>query len=246
MHIADIAALTKPAIIVQSAVVKDAKLKLTKTFMISDTTNKMFRRFDITLMSNPACLTPVDNLTKEDFQYYDKDGFELNRAEQKFYAAMHRPINFPILNHCCWQEPWFAIEREDLGLIVDHAMFLCRANYAGKAAEQLEKLKPSIPQVDLLLRTRTKWGFDFALDAIRDGEVFEVIHIEYDSNDYENFTNRFINFEYLVRHTDWVDCANRVWAERDKWKPLKGFEQNHWKAKFLIGWNRAEYLEKAI
>lgn len=209
-------------------------------------TNDMFRRLDITLISNPCCSKSVDTFTKEDFQYYDKDGFELNAAEQQFYRAMGYPIHHPILNHCCWQEPWFELETEDTGLIIDHAMFLCRAYYTRDAAEQLKKLKSLIPQADLLLRTKSKWGFDFALDAVRDGEVFEVIHIEYDNNDYNTFTNRLINFEYLVRHTDWVDCADRVWNHRDQWKLLRGFEQNHWKAKFLIGWDRAEYIEKAI
>ena len=235
----------KPAITAQSVLAIVVKQKKIKTYLIVDTT-EMFRRIDVTLMSNPSCLKAVDGLTKEDFRYYDKDGFELNAAEQKFYSAMKRPIHYPILNHCCWQEPWFEVERDDLGLIIDHAMFLCRAGYAGAAADQLEELKETIPYADLLLRTNPKWGFDFALDAVREGEVFEVIHVEFDSKVYEFFTTRFINFEYLVRHTDWNDAANSVWAKRDEWKHLRGFEQNHWKAKFLLGWDRAEYIEKAI
>ena len=206
----------------------------------------MFRRLDVTLISNPVCARPVAELQHRDFQWYDKDGFELNCAEQHYYRSMDYPIDHGTLNHTCWQEPWFELEREDLGLLVDHAMFLCRCAYVGAARSQLEQRKKTTPYADLLLRTKTKWGFDFALDAVQDDQVFEVIHIEYDSNDYENFTNRFINFEYLVRHTDWRDCADRVWAQRDQWQHLKGFEQNHWKAKYLLGWSRAEYLEKAI
>ena len=206
----------------------------------------MFHRLDVTLISNPVCNKPVNYLIDEDFRWYDKDGFELNDAEQQYYGAMGYPIGHGILNHTCWQEPWFELEQEGTGLIIDHAMFLCRCAYSEAAAEQLKEYKKSIPTADYLLKTRQKWGFDFALDAVRDGETFEVLHIEYDNNDYQTFTNRFINFEYLVRHTDWNDCADRVWAQRDKWQSLKGFEQNHWKAKFLIGWDRAEYIEKAI
>ena len=50
----------------------------------------------------------------------------------------------------------------------------------------------------------------------------------------------------MIRHTDWKDAAQRIWNKRDEWKPLKGFEQNHWKANFLIGWSKSETLEKAI
>lgn len=206
----------------------------------------MFRRLDVYLTSNPVCSKPVDSLIAEDFRWYDKDGFELNNAEYKYYQAMSHPVKHGILNHNCWQQPWFELESGVEGLIVDHAMFLCRCNYSGHAEEQIKKYKKSIPTADYLLQTKTKWGFDFALDAVRDGEVFEVLHVEYDCNDYDNFCKRFIHFEYLIRHTDWVNCADQVWEKRDQWKQLKGFDQNHWKAKYLLGWERAEYLEKAV
>ncbi len=206
----------------------------------------MFRRHQITLMSNPSCSSPVKDLHADEFRYYDKDGFELNLAEQKFYAAMHYPINDPILNHHCWQELWFELERDDLGLILDHSMFLCRASYEGEAEAQLKELKSSIPTADYLLRTRRKWGFDFALDAVESGTVYEVLHVEYDNYDYEEFKNRMICFEYAVRHTDWRDAAHRVWAQRDQWQNLTGFDQNHWKAEYLLGWKKAEYTEKSV
>ncbi len=205
----------------------------------------MFRRHQITLMSSPVC-TKATEVEADDFQYYDKDGFELNRAEQKFYSAMNLPINYPILNHHCWQEPWFELERTNLGLILDHSMFLCRCNYEGDAEEQLKKLKADIPTADYLLRTKRKWGFDFALDAVIDGTVFEVLHVEYDHYDYDQFRNRMICFEYAVRHTDWRDAARNVWNQRIQWESLSGFDQNHWKAKYLLNWSKAEFTEKAV
>jgi hypothetical protein len=206
----------------------------------------MFRRHQVTLMSNPSCSKSIDDLDSSDFRYYDKDGFELNRAEQKFYSAMQYPIDIPILNHHCWQEPWFELESDDLGLILDHSMFLCRASYEGAAEAQLKDLKTSTPTADYLLRTRRKWGFDFALDAVRNGVTFEVLHVEYDNYDYEDFKNRMILFEYTVRHTDWLDAADRVWQHRDQWQHLVGFDQNHWKAEYLLGWKKAEYTEKTV
>jgi len=208
--------------------------------------DNMFARYDVRLMSNPVCSKPVEGLEEQDFFYYDKDGFELNQAERKFYTAMNYPINNPILNHCCWQETWFKLIAKDSNLILDHSMFLCRCSYEQQALEQLNQFKTQTPQADLLIKTRQKWGFDFALDAVHNGEIFEVIHIEYDNYDYEYFNNRMIHFDYIVRHTDWNDAAKRVWQQRDQWQHLKGFEQNNWKAKFLLGWNKAEYTEKTI
>ncbi len=207
----------------------------------------MFRRFDVSLMSNPSCTKSVESLDLSDFQYYDKDGFELNLAEQKFYSAMNYPINNPILNHHCWQELWFELEKSNSNLILDHSMFLCRCNYERDAAEQLKEIKQQFPLADYLLNTKRKWGFDFALDAVSDdGTVYEVLHVEYDHCDYEYFKNRMIEFEWTVRHTDWQDAAQRVWNQRDQWQTLKGFDQNHWKSKYLLGWSKAEYTEKSI
>ena len=206
----------------------------------------MLRRHEVHLISNPYCSKSVDTLSKDEFRYYDKDGFELNIAERKFYSAMCYPIHNQILNHSSWQEPWFELEDNDQGLIIDHSIFLCRCGYTGDAESQLKEIKKSIPTADFLLNTKPKWGFDFALDAIRDNRAFEVIHVEYDHNVYDKFTERFISFEQTVFHTDWNDCANRVWSKRDQWQHLKGFDQNHWKAQYLLGWQKSEYLEKAI
>jgi hypothetical protein len=197
-------------------------------------------------MSNPSCDRAVANVDKKDFQYYDKDGFELNQAEQKYYSAMNFPIRHPILNHTCWQEPWFELERDDQGLILDHSMFLCRCNYNGAARDQLLEFKSQIPMADYLIKTKVKWGFDFALDAVRDNTVFEVLHVEFDHNDYHTFHNRMIQFDWTVRHTDWNDAADRIWAQKDQWQNLIGFDQNNWKATYLLGWAKAEFTEKTV
>lgn len=207
----------------------------------------MFKRHQITLVSNPVCTRPVVDLTETDFKFYDKDGFELNIAEQKYYSAMNYPISHRILNHTCWQEPWFELDERVSDLILDHSMFLCRCAYDKEASDQLNSFKNKIPLVDYLLRSKRKWGFDFALDSVAsDGTVFEVLHVEYDNYDFDDFKNKMLIFEWTVRHTDWRDAAHRVWAYKDQWEGLQGFEQNNWKATYLLNWNKAEYTEKTI
>lgn len=206
----------------------------------------MFKRFDVNLISNPSCTRPVEELVEQDFDYYDKDGFELCRAEQQYYRAMGYPINEPILNHTCWQQTWFKLENKTDSLILDHCMFLCRSNFDQAALDQLKKLKAIHPRADLLIKTKPKWGFDFALDAVINGAVFEVLHIEYDHRDYDVFSTNMLSFDYRVRHTNWHDAAKRVYDSRNQWQGLTGFEQNNWKAKYLLGWSKAEYTEKSI
>lgn len=206
----------------------------------------MFKRLDVTLKNNPVCENSIDDIYDNDFRYYDLDGFELNIAEQKYYSKMKFPLDYPILNHKCWQEPWFELEDKDSNLILDHSMFLCRASYIGAAKEQLERLKLKQPLASFLINTKIKWGFDFALLAVKDNLIYEVLHIEYDSRCYETFCNKFINIEYTIRHTDWKNAADKIWKNKEKWQGLVGFEQNNWKSKFLIGWDKSEYTEKAI
>ena len=206
----------------------------------------MFKRYDVQIRSEIVCTTAVDGLEAADFAYYDKDGFELNLAEQKYYRAAGHPLHHPLLNHTCYQEPWFELERDDLGLILDHSLILHRCRYNGAALHQLHELQKTVPLAQQLINTVPKWGFDFDLNAVAaDGTVYEVLHVEYDSRDYHTFKERMISFEYTVRHTDWPGIAAMVWERREEWQSLKGFEQNHWRAQEILNWPRAEYLEKA-
>lgn len=206
----------------------------------------MFTRIDVPLVQDPKCSTPlVFAPYAKDFQYYDKDGFELCVAERRYYDMERHPITDPILNHCCWQQTWLKIDHPNL--ILDHAMLLHRCDFQDGAREQLMEIKKRIPQADLLLRTKQQWGWDFDLDGVTDdGEVFEVLHVELDFNDFKQFESRLYEFEERIEQMDWDYAAERIWTMRDHWQHLKGFAQNDWKAKYLLGWDKSEYTEKAV
>ncbi len=208
----------------------------------------MFIRHDPLVTSDPVCSKAVDNLEPSDFQYFDKDGFELNIAEQKFYSAMGYPIHERILNHTCWQVTWYTVnEQQAQGMFLDHSMLLQRCSYVGEARQQIEEIAKTVPQASLLLQVRPKWGFDFDLNAVApDGTVYEVLHIEYDTNDYNDFRNRTVLFEQTVKFRNWHGVAEEIWQQRDQWQHLKGYDQNHWKANYILGWKQSEYIEKAI
>ena len=206
----------------------------------------MFTRINVPLVSDPKCTKPLA-LTpdRQDFRYYDKDGFELCQAELRYYELEGHPIHQPILNHHLWQEEWLTIDHPRL--MLDHAMILHRCDFQDGAREQLEVIKRTIPQADLLLRTKQQWGFDFDMDYVReDGEMFEVLHVECDFNDFNEFRDKLYEFEDRINRMDFEDSARRIWRARDEWRHLKGFTQNDWKAKYLLGWEKSEYTEKAV
>lgn len=206
----------------------------------------MLHRANTMILGNPLCREVVEDLCVEDFDYYDKDGFELNIAEQKFYRAAGYPIDYNCLNHTCYQEKWFEIEPSgtDAGLIIDHSLILHRCNYGGNALDQLNYWLEKTPKAQFLINTKAKWGYDFALDFCENGIIYEILHIEVDSTAYKEFCNKLILMEQFIRHTDWVDVSKKVISKKDEWQHLKGFEQNHWKANFVLGWGKAEYTEK--
>ena len=126
-------------------------------------------------------------------------------------------------------------------------MLLHRCSYVGAAKQQLESLATSIPEARLLLQIKPKWGYDFDLNGVApDGTVFEVLHVEFDTRNYDQFCDRVIMFDYTIRHTNWYDIKNKIWEKRDEWQDLKGFAQNNWKANYILGWKYAETVEKSI
>lgn len=184
------------------------------------------------------------DLRRQDFFFYDKDGFELNLAEQKYYSIMGFKLEH-CLNHRAFQHTWYT--SSDPKLIVDHSLLLYRCGYRGDAIKQLTVLKESVPQASLLLKTRPKWGFDFALDSIDStGNIFEVLHIEYDTNIFSEFVDRLNIIQERIDCIDWLDAADDIQHHRPQWEILRGFAQNDWKARHLLNWSRAEFTEKAI
>ena len=188
---------------------------------------------DSTLIDNPFV-----------FMYYDKDGFELCEAEKQYYMTNNVPL-YQCLNHLCSQQPWFTIDAPK-NLIVDHSIILHRCSYNEDAYDQLVSLETKYPQANLIKRTKQKWGFDFAIDCKADnGEIYEVIHIEYDSYNHDEFVNFLDKVQTQILSIDWVEAAKLIYSTKTQWEHLKGFSQNNWKAKKLLDWNFAEYTLKA-
>lgn len=182
---------------------------------------------------------------RSDFNYYDKDGFELTVAERKIYQDNYFPLT-DCLNHWAFQTPWLELQSNvNNGLHLDHCILLHRCDFADDALAQIQCFRH--PGAVFMSQTKPKWGFDFAmdhLDAVDD--VVEVLHIELDDYDFNRIDDKRRETESWLLRQDWVDLAQQVRKHSDEWQSLHGFAQNDWKAKYLMGWNRAEYTEKSF
>lgn len=204
----------------------------------------MFEVVNDNFIKNITCTKSVDDLESNDFRWYDKDGYELCIAERKFYKAMHFPLT-ECLYHICWQDEWLKINNPRF--ILDHCMLLHRCDFAEDAEQQIKSFKNLNPRAQLLLKSRKKWGFDFALDYIDDhGDVWEIAHIEWDSYDLQEVVDMKSKIQESVLSKDWEDISRTVIDKKDEWINLEGFKQNDYKAKLIFGWNFAERTQKSV
>lgn len=205
-------------------------------------------------VDHPSELVCVDEVVghvfdETEFQYFDKDGFELNKAEQLFYDASGHDIHTGYLNKPAWMSLWIAMDDPEKAsrFFIDHAFCTYRCNYRGAAADQIKEHLDLYPQAQQLLQIRPKWGFDVDINAIADdGTVFEVLHVEYDTYFYKQFNTQRQIVEDQLMSINWDDAADEIWDRRSEWTKLTGYKQNDWKANLLLGWKYSEYIKKAI
>lgn len=173
---------------------------------------------------------------------FDNDGFELSKLEQKYYSkSLFQLSNH--LNHQCLQFDWLKIDHPNL--LLDHALLLERKDFQENAREQLEKYGAKFPQLRKYLNVIPKWGFDFAIEYYDENDFFEVLHFEYDYDNYEEAEYHRNLFQKKVLETDWEDFALLLKKRKEDWIALKGFSQNDYKAR-LWGLVKAEETLKSF
>lgn len=182
-------------------------------------------------------------------ELFDQSGYDLSPLE-KLYAEANRQ------RFCAHREHRHAIRStwlvspptKNSGAVLNHALLLERKGFAGEALDQIKGWAQSNPLMYKLAKLRPKWGLDFSMDyADRDGNVFEVLHFEYDSFVYEEIQARVHKYTEYFMSVDWDDGAKSVLAHRDEWIDL-GFEaQSAWKCDFfgieherfkMVAWER--------
>ena len=195
----------------------------------------MFSIAKINFIADPKIDVAIDDVYYKDpraLEFFDKDGYELTKLEQIYYTAQGYNVVKYTADHPGVFQPWITVDHEYLS--VDHSCAMYRCDFVGSAKEQVERQTKRFTRAGWLLTCKKKWGLDLDIDYCDGNIALEVIHLEWDSPTLEKIEQERFKAEELVKNTDWVDAAKRVWSLRDEWQNLKGwYAQAHWKATYF-------------
>ncbi len=165
---------------------------------------------------------------------FDQNGYDLTNLE-KNYAKInlgnmhsHREHRFAL------KAPWFIQAAKNEGAVLNHSLLFERKGYAGEALEQLEQWADKNPLIFKIIKMRPKWGLDFSMDYVdRAGNVFEVLHWEYDGFDYPEVAERKEQLQHKFASIDWDDAAANILKLKNHWHHLDFFSQSDWKCNYF-------------
>jgi len=166
---------------------------------------------------------------------FDQNGYDLTKLEIEYAringstATQHRNTS-----HYALKREWFAQLEKSSGAILNHALLFERKGYRGPALAQINEWSKTHPILQKVARIRPKWGFDFSIDwADADGNVFEILHYEFDGFEYQEVEDKRRSYEQIFLDQDWDDVAARMLQRKDEWHNLEFFEQSDWKCNFV-------------
>lgn len=207
---------------------------------------------DVGIKPNPFSENPeMTKSVEEDlfagfpFEYFDKDGFDLNVFEAEVYKRNDIEVQ-PLLNRNANHYVWFEHEFTGRGVHFDHSLLMCRRSYAGDLAAQISQKSQENPLLNKLLMLRPKWGIDVNVEFVfNDGSIMEVFHHESDYYSFDEYCENKEHLERFVEDTDFEDAANHLLRDKHLWNDLCGDDQTDYKARYF-GFDRAYTTQKVI
>jgi hypothetical protein len=187
---------------------------------------------------NPYFCNPIDQEfvpDTEQIELFDQNGYDLTPLE-RLYAEVngqagrwHRP------NHYALKYDWFTdLNQSVTGAHINHALMFERKGYTGAALAQLEGWAPHNNLIYKIIKMRPKWGMDISVDYVdTEGNVFELLHWEYDGFDYQEIADKKANIEKFLLAVDWDSAAAEMIQKKSEWHHLGFFEQSAWKTRFF-------------
>jgi hypothetical protein len=188
--------------------------------------------------ANGYWTNPVEKIiylpTPEDVALFDQNGYDLTDLEKHYaYSNWNKPKKHRE-HRVALKQPWFTQEHTVEGAHLNHSLLFERKGYAGAALEELQHWARALPLINKVIAIRPKWGLDFSMDYVdRAGNVFEVLHWEWDSFDYEEIQAVKLEIEPVLKAIDWQDAAQNILTNKDSWHHLDFFSQSAWKCNYF-------------
>lgn len=164
---------------------------------------------------------------------FDQNGYKMTTVEQ-----MYCTVNFPTKSslyrdrsdEISWHVPWMTQEFKEEGAILNHCFLFERKGFAGDAYKELAELAEKYPILYKVLRIRPKWGLDFSIDYVdRDGNVFEIVHWEWDTFEFNEIVRKKNDAEKIISKIDFDEQAKKLLEDKDKWWGMSFKEQSDYK-----------------
>tara|TARA_E500000075_G_scaffold126134_1_gene130536 strand:- start:1190 stop:1828 length:639 start_codon:yes stop_codon:yes gene_type:complete len=187
---------------------------------------------------NPYYTLPIDLDESIDLKStidtFDQNGFDLTDLEILYAEKMDLDINKVRHTHFVLKDEWFTAEPTDRGCHINHAVIFERKGFADAAKEQMIELADKCPLLHKVLQIKPKWGLDFSVDyADAQGNVFEVLHWEWDTFDFEEIQQKKKQMDIFLLSQDWNKMAKQLLDCKEEWYKLGFFEQSDYKTKFF-------------
>jgi len=187
---------------------------------------------------NPHYTLPIDLDESIDLKStidtFDQNGFDLTDLEILYAKKMDLDIKKVRHTHFVLKDDWFTAEPTDRGCHINHAVIFERKGFADAAKEQMVELADKCPLIHKVLQIKPKWGLDFSVDyADAQGNVFEVLHWEWDTFNFEEIQQKKKQMDVFLLGQDWDKMAKQLLERKEEWYKLGFFEQSDYKTKFF-------------
>jgi len=171
----------------------------------------------------------------EQTELFDQNGYDLTSLERLYAEANGQTGRWHRPNHYALKNEWFVDEQNSVsGAHINHALLFERKGYIGAALAQLEGWARHNNLIYKIIKMRPKWGMDISIDYVdSDGNVFELLHWEYDGFDYQEIADKKMHIEKFLLSIDWDRAAVEMIRRKSEWHHLGFFEQSAWKTEFF-------------
>ena len=177
----------------------------------------LFQKNNIKIIKDLLLDKPLQEWNDWNLDFFDREGYQLNKIEKAFHEVndvfihtedrMARRVSENSLDVVL--QHWFTQIKDHPNIFIDHAHILHRFGFAGDALDQLINESNVYPKLNKLVFTKPKYGLDFAIDWIDEGQVVELFHIEMDVRDYNKFKDIVEKLEMFIQSTDWNHAAKK-------------------------------------